>query len=149
MSRKRFITSDISIDEKVAALAEENPIAALMWPWFNTAFDDWGRMGANPIEVKLTIFPAFPFTSSDIRSIIQLIDKYKLAHYYEVDGKPYLAVNPATWYKYQTYITVDRKKKYSSKYPEPPDAPWKLTKIKQPQEDFAEKEAPPAVPFPR
>jgi len=34
MARKRFVTSDMSIDEKIADIAAENPVAALMWPWF-------------------------------------------------------------------------------------------------------------------
>jgi len=61
---------------------------------FITGFDDWGRMSADPIEVKLTIFPAFPYTSDEIAEIIQLYHKYEIAHYYVVDAKPYLAVNP-------------------------------------------------------
>ncbi|MBE3584958.1 MAG: hypothetical protein IMW94_02060 [Thermoanaerobacter sp.] len=126
MPRKRYITSEISTDEKIAALAEENPTAALMWPWFITAFDDWGRMSANPIEVKLTLFPAFPFTSKDVALAMKLFHKYGLAYLYEVDGKPYMAVNPATWYKYQTYINSGRKGKNSSKYPAPPNPPWNL-----------------------
>ena len=72
MARKRFVTSEISTDRKVARLAEANPIAAALWPWFITGFDDWGRMSADPIEVKLTIFPAFPYTSDEIAEIIQL-----------------------------------------------------------------------------
>ncbi|WP_079933355.1 DnaD domain-containing protein [Carboxydocella sp. ULO1] len=124
MARKRFITSEMSTDEKLASIAEINPTAALMWPWFITAFDDWGRMSANPVEVKLTLFPAFPFTSREIAQAIQLYDEYGIAHKYEVDGKPYLAINPNVWFKYQTYITADRKKKQASKYPAPPNPPW-------------------------
>lgn len=124
MARKRFITSDISTDKKIAILAEENPTAALMWPWIITNLDDWGRMGADPVEVKLTVFPAFPFTSKDIAKAISLYDEYGLAHYYEVDGKPYLAVNPDAYYKYQTYINKNRKEKDESKIPAPPNPPW-------------------------
>jgi DnaD/phage-associated family protein len=124
MARKRFITSDISTDKKIAILAEENPTAALMWPWIITNLDDWGRMGADPVEVKLTVFPAFPFTSKDIAKAISLYDEYGLAHYYEVDGKPYLAVNPDAYYKYQTYINKTRKEKDESKIPAPPNPPW-------------------------
>lgn len=125
MARKRYITSAISTDRKLYALAEEDPTAALMWPWFVTAFDDWGRMNADPIEVKLTIFPAFPYTSNDIAEAIKLFDKYGLAHYYVVDGKPYLAVNPQKWWKYQSYIKDERKNgKETSKHPPPPDPPW-------------------------
>jgi DnaD/phage-associated family protein len=125
MARKRFVTSDISTDGKVASLAEENPIAALMWPWFLTALDDWGRMGANPVEVKLTVFPAFPYTSKDIAEVIRLYDVNGLAHYYKVDDKEYLAVCPEPWYKYQTYIKKERQEKQQlSKFPAPPNPPW-------------------------
>ena len=124
MARKRFVTSEISTDRKIAKLAEKNPTAAALWPWFITAFDDWGRMNADPIEVKLTVFPAFPYTSDDIETFIKLYHEFGLAYHYEVDGKPYLAVNPDTWLKYQTYIRKDKLAKQKSKIPEPKDAPW-------------------------
>ena len=124
MARKRFVTSEISTDRKIAKLAEKNPVAAALWPWFITAFDDWGRMSADPIEVKLTIFPAFPYTSDDIEAFIKLYHEFGIAYHYEVDGKPYLAVNPETWLKYQTYIRKDKLEKQKSKIPEPKDAPW-------------------------
>lgn len=124
MARKRFVTSEISTDRKIAKLAEKNPTAAALWPWFITGFDDWGRMEADPVEVKLTIFPAFPYTSDDIETFIKLYHEFGIAYYYEVDGKPYLAVNPDTWLKYQTYIRKDKLEKQKSKIPEPKDAPW-------------------------
>jgi hypothetical protein len=124
MARKRFVTSDMSIDEKLADIAAENPVAALMWPWFITGFDDWGRMEAVPVKIKLSIFPALPYTSDEIAEVIQLYHKHEIAFYYEVDGKPYLAVNPDTWLKYQTYIRKDKLEKQNSKIPEPKNAPW-------------------------
>jgi len=124
MARKRFVTSEISTDRKIAKLAEKNPTAAALWPWFITAFDDWGRMEADPVEVKLTIFPAFPYTSDEIEEFIKLYHEFEIAYFYEVDGKPYLAVNPETWLKYQTYIRKDKLEKQNSKIPEPKNAPW-------------------------
>ena len=124
MARKRFVTSEISTDRKIAKLAEKNPVAAALWPWFITAFDDWGRMNADPIEVKLTILPAFPYTSDEVEEFIRLYHEFEIAYFYEVDGKPYLAVNPETWLKYQTYIRKDKLEKQKSKIPEPKDAPW-------------------------
>jgi hypothetical protein len=47
-----------------------------------------------------------------------------MAHVYEVKGKQYLAVDPETFYKYQTYIPVSRKAEDKSKCPIPLDAPW-------------------------
>ena len=124
MARKRFVTSEISTDRKIAKLAEKNPIAAALWPWFITALDDWGRMNADPIEVKLTIFPAFPYTSDEVEEFIKMYHEFEIAYFYEVDGKPYLAVNPDTWLKYQTYIRKDKLEKQKSKIPEPKNAPW-------------------------
>ena len=109
MARKRFITSDMSIDEKIADIAVENPVAALMWPWFITGFDDWGRMEAVPVKIKLSIFPAFPYTPKDIKEAIDLYDKYGIVHKYEVDGKVYIAVEPEKYYKYQTYIRGNKR----------------------------------------
>lgn len=120
VSRKRFVTSDMSTDRRLAAVAETNPMAALMWPWFICAFDDSGRMAADPIEVRLTLFPAFGFTSSQISEAISLFAEAGLAESYEVDGKPYLAVSPDKWFKYQTYIPPERRVGLKSKFPEPP-----------------------------
>jgi len=124
VARKRFVTSEISTDRKIAKLAEKNPTAAALWPWFITAFDDWGRMNADPIEVKLTIFPAFPYTSDEVEEFIKLYHEFEIAYFYKVDEKPYLAVNPDTWLKYQTYIRKDKLEKQNSKIPEPKNAPW-------------------------
>jgi hypothetical protein len=124
MARKRFVTSEISTDRKIAKLAEKNPVAAALWPWFITDLDDWGRMNADPVEVKLTIFPAFPYTSDEIEEFIRLYHEFEIAYFYEVEGKYYLAVNPDTWLKYQTYIRKDKLEKQKSKIPEPKDAPW-------------------------
>jgi DnaD/phage-associated family protein len=120
VSRKRFVTSDMSTDRRLASIAEANPTAALMWPWFICAFDDSGRMAADPIEVRLTLFPAFGFTSSQISEAVSLFAEAGLAESYEVDGKPYLAVSPDKWFKYQTYIPPERRVGLKSKFPEPP-----------------------------
>ena len=127
MARKRFVTSDMSIDEKIASIAAENPIAALMWPWFITGFDDWGRMEAVPVKIKLSIFPAFPYTPKDIEEAIDLYDKFGIVHKYEVDGKEYIAIEPEKYYKYQTYIRGNKREVDSSNCPAPPNPPWKST----------------------
>ena len=128
MARKRFITSDMSIDEKIASIAAENPIAALMWPWFITGFDDWGRMEANPLKIKLSIFPAFPYTAEDIEKAINLYSEHGLVHRYEVYGKLYLAINPEKFYYYQTYIRGEKREKDGSNCPPPPNPPWDSVK---------------------
>lgn len=124
MARKRFVTSEMSTDERLAQVAEENPTAALMWPWFITGLDDWGRMTASPMKIKLDIFPAFQFTSQDIEKAIQTYDKYGLVHVYSVKGKKYLAVDPNKYFKYQTYIATKKRYVDGSGIPAPPNPPW-------------------------
>ena len=125
MSRKRSITSDISIDERIADIAEENPIAALMWPWFLTGFDDWGRMDATPRKIKLSIFPAFSFNIAEIRSTIDVYAEANLVYLYEHDGSVYIAIRPSTWLKYQPYLRGTKySEKDSSRIPPPQTPPW-------------------------
>ena len=125
MARKRSITSDMSTDERIAGIATENPTAALMWPWFLTAFDDWGRFDvSSSIKIKLEIFPAFPFKADEIEEAINLYSDAGIVHRYEVDNKTYLAIEPCKYYKYQTYIREDKRRVDKSKYPAPTNAPW-------------------------
>lgn len=124
MARKRFISSDISTDEALASIAAVNPKAALMWPWFLTAFDDWGRMEGSATKIRLSIFPAFPFTDEDVDEAIRLFGQAGLVHVYYAGGRRYLAVDPEKFYYYQTYISEKRKADCKSSCPAPTDAPW-------------------------
>ena len=124
MARKRFVSTDISIDEALASIAAVNPKVALMWPWFLIAFDDWGRVDGSTTKIKLSLFPAFPFTNEDIDEAIRLFNEAGLVHVYYADGKRYLAVEPKKFYYYQSYISEKRKADCKSLCPEPVDAPW-------------------------
>ena len=127
MARKRYITSDISIDEAVAAVAVENPTSALMWPWFIKELDDWGRMTGSALKIKLQVFQAFPFTVDDIQLAIDLYAKHSLIYAYEAKGTRYLAVDPETFYKHQPYIHTNKRVEDKSSIPAPVDAPWNDT----------------------
>lgn len=122
MSRKRFITSDMSTDERLAGIAAKDPLAAALWPWFLTALDDWGRAKFAPVEIKLSVFPAYPFDASYVEQVMKMYHEAGLIQIYEVDGKRYWCVPFEKWLKYQTYLDKQRLQKYSSKYPPPPDS---------------------------
>lgn len=124
MARKRFITSEISVDERLAGVATENPMAALMWPWMILYLDDWGRGSASPIKIKLAVFPAFPFSPAEIQKTVESLGRAGLVHLYEVDGEGFMAVRPKTWIKYQTYLKGTKRGRNASKIPSPTDAPW-------------------------
>lgn len=81
MAHKRFITSGISTDERLAPVAAEDVQCALMWPWLLLEFDDWGRAEFSPVRTKLSRFPAFAALSpEDIERAINLFIKHGLMH---------------------------------------------------------------------
>jgi len=124
LARKRFITSEISVDERLAEIAVENPTVALMWPWIILHLDDWGRGPTSPVKIKLSVFPAFPFTTEEIQRAVERLGRAGLVYLYEVDGEGYMAVRPKTWIKYQTYLKGTKRGSNASRIPGPVDAPW-------------------------
>ncbi len=125
MSRKVFISSDMSVDERLLDVAEQDSQAALMWPWFLTVFDDWGRAEAEPKRLKLSVFPGISSISyDDVDRALKLYHSAGLIQLYEVNGKHYMAIPTEKWYRYQTHMNRrDRrpgKDKLASSIPDPP-----------------------------
>jgi hypothetical protein len=121
MSRKRNISTDISTDTRVAALAEKaGPFAVLAFTWLIPHADDWGRFTADPMEIKLQVFPAFNVTTQEIQEALQAIAEVGLITLYQVNGKQYLSFKNS-FYKYQTYIPAAKRRVDKSQYPAPPN----------------------------
>jgi len=40
MSRKLYVSTDISIDEALAEIADDDALSALLWPWLLVHLDD-------------------------------------------------------------------------------------------------------------
>jgi hypothetical protein len=122
MARKVYITSEMSIDERLLNVAEEDPLAALIWPWILTALDDWGRSEAKPKKLKAKIFPGNDMVTPEvIEKALRLYDQEGIIQLYEVDGKPYMAVPKDKWFKYQTQIHSSKRDNDGSKFPPPPE----------------------------
>lgn len=121
MSRKRSISTDISTDTRVAQLAQKaGPLAVLLFTWLIPHVDDWGRYTADPMQVKLTVLPAFDVSLEEIDNALKVIAEVGLIVLYEVEGKRYLSLRPESFYKYQTYIPASKRKVDNSQYPAPP-----------------------------
>lgn len=125
MPRKRFITDNISVDDKVAEVAEADPVSGLMWPWFLVHLDDWGRITGSWREIRNTVFQSFPYGKEEIQTAIDLYEERHLAHFYTVGGKPYLQFNPKAFYELNSYIQKSRQRHDGSKLPPPIDHPWR------------------------
>lgn len=121
MARKVFVTSDMSVDERMIEVAERDSQAALLWPWILTAFDDWGRSNADSKRLKASIFPAITaVTPESIDAALRLYAEVGLIILYEYDGKQFMAIPADKWFKYQTHIRSQKRVKDDSRYPAPP-----------------------------
>jgi hypothetical protein len=112
----------MAFDDELAAIAEEDPLAALLWPWLLTSLDDWGRGSASPKRLKRLLFSAFAnITEQTIDTALSLYARYGLIRYYTVDGHSYWCVPVDKWYRYQTHIRRDKRGSDRSRYPAPPE----------------------------
>lgn len=122
MARKIYITGDMSFDEQIAEIADLDPVAALIWPWLLTTFDDWGRANASPRRLKSQVFPANSLiTIEKIEESLQLYNQAGLLSLYEVDGKIYMAIEPEKWWSWQTHVKKEKKECDGSHIPAPPE----------------------------
>lgn len=121
MSRRRYISTDISTDPKLAILAEHGTLPMLLFTWAIPHMDDWGRMSGDPLEFKLQVCPALSLTPEEIQETLEKIKEVELWELYEVNGKQYISINSDKWFKHQTYINKEKRGNDSgSKFPAPP-----------------------------
>lgn len=121
MSRKVFISSKISIDPRLNAVAMEHPDSVLLWPWLLTAFDDWGRAEAHPLQLKASVFPMLESVTTElIADTLERFAAVGLLGLYTVGNQRYMAIAPAKWFGYQTHIRREKRERDESKIPAPP-----------------------------
>jgi hypothetical protein len=122
MARKIYVSSDMSIDERLIGVTDVDPLIALLWPWLLTAFDDWGRLAADPRRLKFQVFPANALVPVEvIANALSLFAEAGLITLYTVDCKQYAAIEPGKWFKYQTHIREAKRQSDGSRCPPPPD----------------------------
>ena len=121
MSRRRYISTDISTDTKMAELAEYGPLPLLLYTWAIPHMDDWARMTGDPRQFKLLVCPALDTVAADIEKALEQIASVGLWERYQVSGRWYIAIPEDNWFKYQTYINKNKRDDDSkSNYPAPP-----------------------------
>ena len=121
--RKIFIADSACTDEALMEVADQNPLAALLWPWLLLSLDDWGRGSANPRQLRARLFPENPGVTVElIAEALELYSAAGLVIRYEAGGKQLVAVPAEQWFRYQTHIRAEKRTKDGSRYPAPPDA---------------------------
>jgi hypothetical protein len=121
MSRRRYISTDISTDIKTAELAEYGTLPLLLYTWAIPHMDDWGRMTGDARQFKLLVCPALDVSSKDVDEAINQISSVGLWIRYEVDGKNVISIPDDSWFKHQSYINKAKRGDDSgSNYPKIP-----------------------------
>jgi DnaD/phage-associated family protein len=107
MARRRYTSTEISIDRKVNKLAlEYGDFAALLYTWMIPHTEDNCEIVGDPEELKLIVCPGRKDkTEEDIKHALAGMAELKLIFLFERDGKPMILIPPKSFYKYQTYIS--------------------------------------------
>lgn len=120
MARRRYISTEISTDPKLARLAQHGTLPMLLYTWAIPHMDDWGRLSADPVEFRLLVCPALNLSDNQVQEALEQIAEVGLWQLYTVEGRQYIAIPEEKWFRYQTYISQAKRGDTSaSKIPAP------------------------------
>jgi hypothetical protein len=107
MARRRYLSTEISLDVRVNKLAlEAGDFAALLYTWMVPHAEDDGSLSADPEKILYTVLPGRrDKTPQDIAKAVDLICHEGLL----VREANRLFFPPEAFYKYQTYIPVEKR----------------------------------------
>lgn len=101
MARRRYISSEISIDQKLNKVSD---FAAVLYTWgIPHAKDDCRISAENAEELRSRIVPG---RSKTVEQVQMALDELKLAGLVGVDEKGELYYPANSFYKYQTYVNA-------------------------------------------
>ena len=108
MGRRRYISSDISVDKDVKHLAmKAGDFAALLYTWMIPHADDYGILNGDPEELLDTVFPGRrDKTPEDVAEALDAMERLGLIE--RAGGK--LAFPVDAFYRYQAYVSESRRR---------------------------------------
>ncbi len=129
MSRRRHLSTDISVDASFAGLAADgNYLAATLFLLAIPHADDWARLRGEPLAFKLQVCPGFDVTLEEIEQALEAIAAADLWHLYEHEGGKFIAYKQKSWFRVQSYVPSRKRLDDSgSEIPRPPDWPESST----------------------
>ena len=106
MARRRYISTEISVDKTVNKLANQYGLGAvLLYTWMIPHAEDNRSITADPEEILLTVIPGFRNVSvEDVTKIVKAMVEIGLL--VSNDDKLYF---PESFYKYQSYIPENKR----------------------------------------
>lgn len=120
MARKRYISTELSTDGKLADLSVHGFLPLLLYTWSIPHMDDWGRLTGDARQFKLLVCPALDILLREVDEALNQIAAAGLWERYEVDGKWCISVPATKWFKHQSYINKGKREDDSgSDFPSP------------------------------
>ena len=108
MSRRRYLSTAVSLDKRVNRLAEESDFAALLYTWMIPHAADDATLPADPEELMFQVVPGR--RSKSVQDIIGALTTMAALGLIEWDPSRGLLRFPVeTFYRHQTYIKGDRR----------------------------------------
>lgn len=104
MSRRRYISTDISIDRAIGKLVEQyGSDAALLYTWMIPHADDEGKLTGDPYEILSLVWSSLRSkTEDDVLRCLGQLSEFDLIIWDEEAKLVYFPVK--SFYKYQSYI---------------------------------------------
>ncbi len=96
MAKARMLHNKISRSLQVGSLPTG---AQLLFTWSFSHADDDGRMLGDPRYVKITVVPILKWSLKTIRTYLELMDRQRLIHYWQVNNEWYIEF--INWRAYQ------------------------------------------------
>jgi len=107
MSRRRYLSTDISKDARVRRLAQDaGEFAALVYTWMIPHATDDGTLPDNAEELLMLIVPGFGWrTPEEMQTAIEAMLRLGLLE----QQAERLRFPPAAFFRYQSYVTAERR----------------------------------------
>ena len=110
MSRRRYVSTDISTDVAVAALVSEHgPLPALLYTWAMPHADDFGRLSGCSGEFLLKVCPGLDVSVADVDQALDAVASAALWSRREEGGRMVLEFDQHWWAHNQGY-TINKRR---------------------------------------
>jgi hypothetical protein len=108
MSRRRYLSTEISTDKAINQLARTSDFAALFYTWLIPHAEDDSTFDADPEELLMRVCPGRRDKDiADIQAVVDLLLDMRLIE--RCDDPRRLRFPSKSFYKYQSYIKEDRR----------------------------------------
>ena len=110
MARRRYISTEISTDADVAALAAHGgTLPVLLYTWAIPHADDWGRLTGDAVQFRLSVCPGLDVTVAQVDAALDQIAAAGLWQRYTSGGKRCIAFPREAFNRHQSYIPKEKR----------------------------------------